>query len=188
MKARKLTKILDTTYTVADHGKYIGVGSPLCHNLFSVDKETLEIKYALDTFKVGRAALADRDFDHGLRVWDRLHELVASGEIQDILNGSDDIENPLPVFTFRDGEIVETVTDAYGWPNTTADGRLMHDNDYFPTRNKALAWGIKECSAEIDWRSKRVAEIQSESAKNIANLEADIGERQEWLDRLRKEV
>ena len=58
MKARLLKKLMnDTGYYPGDYGDYIALGSPLCHNLMSVDKESLKVTYALDTFKQGRACL-----------------------------------------------------------------------------------------------------------------------------------
>ena len=55
MKARLLKKLLnDTSYSVSNNKEYIAVGSPLCHDLMSVNKETGKVKYALDTFGKGR--------------------------------------------------------------------------------------------------------------------------------------
>ena len=55
MKARLLTKLLNNTgYRVNNNKDYIAVGSPLCHDLISVNKQTLKVKYALDTFREGR--------------------------------------------------------------------------------------------------------------------------------------
>ena len=97
MKARKLKKILnDTQYTVHETREHICVGSPLCSELFTVDKKTLKVKYALDTFREGRGALKHSS-EHLLFIWDKLHELVDSGEIKELIEGEDVLENPLPV-------------------------------------------------------------------------------------------
>jgi hypothetical protein len=54
MKARLLKKILNNTgYIINNKRDYIAVGSPLCHDLISVDKKTLKLKYALDTWGEG---------------------------------------------------------------------------------------------------------------------------------------
>lgn len=100
MKARHLTKLLNNTgYTVGDFGKYISVGSPLCHDLIKLDKESFKITYALDTFREGRKALENKS--ELLFIWDKLHELVASGEIKEIIEGNDTLENPLPVLRLK---------------------------------------------------------------------------------------
>ena len=88
MKARVLKKLLnDTEYLVADHGEYIAVGSPLCHKLISVDKATLKVTYALDTYGGGRKSLDNKELK---AIWDKLHELIESGEIKDIIEGQED--------------------------------------------------------------------------------------------------
>ena len=106
MKARLLKNLLNNTgYSVSNHRDYIAVGSPLCHDLISVNKETLKVKYALDTFREGRKCLEGKSNSKGenelLFIWDKLHELIENKEINDIINGKDIIKNPLPVFTIK---------------------------------------------------------------------------------------
>jgi hypothetical protein len=143
MKARLLKKLLgETKYIINNNEDYIAVGSPLCHNLISVDKKTLKIKYAIDTWNEGRSSLPNHD---ELRfIWDKLQEIIDNGQIKDIIEGQDEIENPLPVFTVRDGKLVKSFTDCYGWPNITIDGDLMYDNTWFKTELQAINYGIGE--------------------------------------------
>jgi len=145
MKARALKKELnDTGYSVSNHDGYIAVGSPLCHDLFRVDKDTMKIKYALDTFNEGRECLIARDNEELLFIWDKLHELVDSGRINYFIEGKDEIDNPLPVYSIRNGKVIESFTDGYGWPNTTEDGETMYDNTHFDDREKAIKHGIED--------------------------------------------
>ena len=164
MKARLLKKILnDTGYAISNNDTYIAVGSPMCHNLISVDKATLRVKYALDTFSKGREALT-KSSPELLFIWDKLHELIASGEIQDIVNGKDEIENPLPVFTVNsDGELIESITDAYGWPNTDDGGICMYNNTHFPTKEQAIKAGLDELRA----RKTSIVENISQRRKDL---------------------
>ena len=176
MKARLLSKLLDNPgYIIHDNGECICVGSPMCSHLISVDKETLKIKYALDTFHEGRKSISNEKLE---RIWDKLHELVETGEIRDIINGNDEIENPLPVFIADDGVVRESVTDKYGWPNTTIDGELMYDNTCFPTRKQAVKRGIKDMKAA--WKieletikdlSQRLSECIARYQQGVRNLE-----------------
>lgn len=170
MKARLLKKILNNTgYSVSNHGDYIAVGSPLCHDLISVNKEALKVKYALDTFREGRKCLEEKSNSKGenelLFIWDKLHELIASGQIQDIINGKDEIENPLPVFTVEDGKLVESVTDKYGWPNTDNNGFRMYDNTHFATPKKAIEYGISEYKSAKTNTISRIEELKSNLSK-----------------------
>jgi hypothetical protein len=168
MKARLLKHLLnDTKYTVADFDDCIGVGSSLCHDLIKLNKGTMAISYALDTFRDGRKCLMGRDDGHLLFIWDKLQELVDSGEIQEIINGNDEIENPIPVFYGNhDHEIIEAYTDKLGWPNTTHDGKLMYDNTHFASRVVAIQRELKD--AQIG--SKNISETIEELKEKLDRL------------------
>src|SRR6266496_4280440 len=149
MKARYLKKLLNNTgYTVAFYRTYIGIGSPLCHDLIKVDIDVMKTTYALDTWRKGRESVLHHE--ELTFIWDKLNELIETGEIKDIISGNDEISNPLPVYTVYKGELISTFTDAYGWPNVTIEGYLMHDNDYFKTEQEALQYGI----SDLEWGKK----------------------------------
>jgi hypothetical protein len=169
MKARKLKKILnDTGYIINNQDDYIAVGSPLCHNLISVDKKTLKIKYALDTWNTGRQSLGHNE-ELGL-IWDKLKELIDNGEIHDIINGNDEIDNPIPVYSIEEGELVVNWTHEYGWPNTTIDGTFMYENTHFKTRKEAIENGIREYKNRYEYRRERLEELK----EKIQKIEDDI--------------
>lgn len=165
MKALYLKKLLNTERVVADYGDYIAVGSAYVHNLINIDKKTLKLKYALDTFNEGRKSLTGKSDNELLDIYDKLQGLIDSGEINEIINGNDEIENPLTVWTSKDGELIETYTYAYGYPNTTYDGKLMHDNTYFKTKEEAIEEAISEHSYEITFFERRIGEIETELSK-----------------------
>jgi hypothetical protein len=166
MKARLLKKILnDTKYTCNNNTDYIAIGSPLCHDLISVNKKTLKLKYALDTWNEGRAGLVKENKEEILFIWDKLQELINSGQIQEIINGSDEIENPLPVYTVKNGELIQSFTDKYGWPNTTMDGFIMYENEWYKTRQEAIEYGISEYNAGLSILGRRKEEAQNELNK-----------------------
>lgn len=172
MKARVLTKILnDTEYIVNNDRDYIAVGSPLCHNLINLDKKTLKVKYALDTWNEGRAALETNSNTELLFIWDKLHELIESGEIQDIINGDDVIENPLPVFYIEEGLLVESSTDEYGWPNTTIEGYIMYENTHFDNKEDAIKQGISEHEAFKRLLEEQIEEREKELKEKHKDLE-----------------
>jgi hypothetical protein len=184
MKARLLKKLLnDTGYAISNNRDFIAVGSPLCHNLISVNKETLKVKYALDAFREGRKYLEGKSNSKAkmnfylfgenelLFIWDKLHELIESGQIQEIINGKDEIENPLPVFTVIDGKLVESVTDKYGWPNTDDNGICMYENTHFPTAKEAIEYGISEYKAREENTLRRIKELEEDLSKVKERLE-----------------
>jgi len=182
MKARLLTKLLnDTKYTVNNNRDYIAVGSPMCHDLISVDKKTLKIRYGLDTFLEGRKSLEGKTNAELASIWDKLHELIENGQIKDIIDGVDEIENPLPVFTIEDGKLVETCTDKYGYPNTTISGEIMYENTHFKTREEAIKHGIEEYEAGVRIMSRRLKELE----EDVSKVKNEIIKEQGFVDYLR---
>ena len=168
MKARKLKQLLNNTrYIISNNRDYIAIGSGMCHNLISVNKETLELKCALDYKGVGRDSLIGSRNAELIFIWDKLQELIQTGEILDIINGRDIIENPLPIFTVRDGRLIESVTDAYDWPNVDDNGELMYDNTHFKTKKEALEYGIKDNEAGVKMSSDRVLGLREEVNKYL---------------------
>lgn len=168
MKARYLKKLLnDTGYIVADHGKYIGVGSPLCHKLIAVDKTTMKITYALDTWNEGRKALKDKE-ELG-QIWDTLAALIASGEMRSIMDENDVLENPVPIWFWDSGTntVVERQTepDSFAWPAVAHDGTQIYDNSGFRTRAEAVACGVRNLRARKENLTERVAEKREEVKK-----------------------
>jgi len=160
MKARLLRKILnDTKYIINNNDDYIAVGSALCHDLIRVDKKTLKLRYALDTWNEGRSSIKHNEL---LFIWDNLQKLIDSGEIKNIIEEHDEIENPLPIFTVRDGKVVKSFTDKYGWPNVTIDGDLMYENTWFKTELEAINYGIKEYKAGMNIVQRTIDEKRKE--------------------------
>jgi len=147
MKARLLKKLLnDTGYAVHDYLNCICIGSPMCSTLVTMDKKNYALNYAADTFNQGRDALKN---DELVFIWDKLSHLADSGELNAIIEGDDELEINLPVFTVEDGVLKETVTDSYGWPNVTISGELMYDNTWFKTKEEAIQYGIKDMEYAI---------------------------------------
>jgi chromosome segregation ATPase len=162
MKIRKLRKILNNTgYALSNEGDYLAVGNAYIHNIIMLNKKTLELttycKNGRNEFESNSGKNVKLRF-----IWDKMTELIASGEIEDILEGKDVIENPLPVFTVVDGEVVESVTDSYEYPSTDNDGVLLHKNTHFPEKNQAIAEEISCLEARIEGREERIAELKKE--------------------------
>lgn len=133
-----------------------------------------KVKYALDYNGDGRKCLEGKINEKGdnelLFIWDKLHELIASGQIQDIINGKDEIENPLPLYTIEDGKVIASLTDKYEYPNTDNDGVLIYKNTHFPTREQAIQYGIESYKEDRLYALVRVEEKEKELLKAKAKL------------------
>lgn len=175
MKARLLRKLLNNTeYRISNHKDYIAIGSALCHDLIKFDKRTFAIKYALDTLKEGRVSLESDGKSELLFIWDKLRELTTTDQMHDIINGKDEIKNPLPVFTVNnDGELIESITDQYGYPNTDDDGNCMYDNTHFKTKAEALVYGINESKCDIKILRRRIGTLNAELQEAQNRLRAE---------------
>jgi hypothetical protein len=166
MKARKLRGLLNNTdYTIQQDGEKIFIGGAYCNDLISVNMETLEMNTALNKGE-GRAGLRN---DELVMIWDKLTELIKNGEIRDIIEGKDEIENPLTVYTVQDGELKECITDEYGWPNVTDDGFLMYENQYFRRKEAAIQRGIYDLESQII-SSKRLIDEYVDKLKRHKDL------------------
>lgn len=175
MKARKLKEILGTEYIVADFGDYIGIGSPLCHNLISIDKETRKMAHAL--------SLSGETLD----IWNRLVTLIQTKEFDDIVNGDDSVMNPVAVYYAEDGVIHEEFSEAIGWPNITQTGRLQHDNTDFASREEAIARGIARGIDEAEAGIKNLTMVVDQKKKEIWEAERRIAEFKDELESYKKE-
>lgn len=178
MKVKVLReKLKNTKRTIADFGDYVAVGSSMCHNLFSIDKKTLILSYALDTFNEGRKSLEKEKFEEGLVIWDTLSELIASGEIVDIINGIDTCENPIDVYTHKDGKIIKQQCEVFGWPNSTLCGDLMHKNTHYLSYEDALKDALNDQESYekqlIERASKRRIELEEIECK-LASVKRNL--------------
>lgn len=183
MKARLLKKLMNNTgYSPNDNKEYIALGSPMCHNLISVDKKTLKVTYALDTFKEGRRSLERKDSEELLFIWDKFHELIETGQIHEIIEGHDEIENPIPVWTFKNGELIESHTDKYGWPNTTFDGQMMYENLYFKTPEEAIDKAIHECEVGV----RLLKDIVKKKEEEVKKFQEDLKDQETYLENFKK--
>ena len=167
MQARKLKKLLDTGYIVQNCGEYAAIGSPYIHDIIKIDKQTLKIE-------VDRHILLNDKMENLIA---KIKELRENGTLRDILNGKDEITEPLPVFMYRGDQIVESKTDSYEWPNTDDDGYLLYENTTFKTREECLAYAIrdlsysfKSISEQLDQAKEEVARLQKRTEREAKAL------------------
>ncbi len=147
----------------------------------------MNIRYALDTYRTGRKSLEGKSNSDGenelLFIWDKFQELIDSGEITDIINGKDIIDNPLPVFTVDDGVLIESVTDKYGWPNTDDNGICMYENTHFSTAAQAFEYGLREYNAAVELFENRIMDIK----EKLSRAKSELKKYQDYILHLNKE-
>ena len=133
MKLRKLKKLLnDTGYILSRDTEYneilddekpyrprICVGSPYVRDLIVYNVVTKQLDHP-SCFNPDK----DSTFTELIEIWKRMHDLAESGELDEIALGDDELQNPIPVFTFRNNKIVKTFTEdgEFGWPYCDNEG------------------------------------------------------------------
>jgi hypothetical protein len=164
MKTRLLKELLgDTLFAVHKSDNRVCIGSPMCSDLISVDMSTMKIRYAIDTFNEGRKCLNNKE-TLGV-IWDKLQGLIDSGELQDIWDKDDEITHSIAVYRAKDGVIELHRTDEYGWPNVTASGEIMYNNEFFKTEKEALVYGIDNAKCSIENLEQRIEYQEEELSK-----------------------
>lgn len=192
MKARYLKHLLnDTGYIVhwsESRGKKgVCIGSPLCHDLLFVDAETLNLRYALDSFHEGRKSVAGRSNSELEFIWDKLAELIMSGKIKEIIREDDKLDNPIPVYYEKDGHILTAFTDKPGYPNVTSSGILMYENTHFVKIEDAVKHGIAEVAAGVEIYGCRLSEIHNE-LREFTGKHREAQEQLQGLVKFEKEL
>lgn len=132
-------------HIVAKHGENIHIGSSYINDIIVISPEGKIIK-----------AYKDRKYDDG---WStdvdlkRYQEEMFSDlkELKRLFHLKDEFEQLHPVFTYKQGRIVKTSCEKYGWPNTTVDGELMYNNTFFPTYKKAYEALLANTKLKYDW-------------------------------------
>ncbi len=164
MKARLLKKLLNNTnYRVHWSGNKVCIGSSLCSDLINVDATTLKLKYEMDTFREGVKSIKNEKLE---AIWYKLEELIKSGEIKDIIEGIEEVENPVTIYKIEDGKLITAYTESNEWPNVTHDGREILNNEYALNEIDAYKRGI----ADLEWRDEFLTERIQEKQKEIDEL------------------
>lgn len=156
MKARKLRELIGNEwlegYIIQDGGDTIEIGNSYVSGLITLDKKTLQIKYAFAVPKSEESNIESvKDKPALYLIWEALASLIREGKIQDIIEGNDEpeeLEETVTTYTFQGGRIIEEEAFAFGWPNVTLSGKLQYENSHFKTKREAIEAGIRETEAE----------------------------------------
>ena len=179
MKIRLLRKLLSNTELdissitdIFNRNSIITIGRVNVSGVIVLDIHNLNVCYSFPNRTEGREYIESVSDKELLYIWDRLHELIESGEIQDIIQGRDEIENPLPVFTIHNGELIRSVTDAYGYPNIDDNGVCMYNNTHYSTIKDAIEWATKEYSDCIVNDLSEIKELEKDLLRRSTRMKA----------------
>lgn len=183
MQAKKLKEILNTNYTIQETEDKICISSYYVTDLIAVNKKTLDLTYAMDTFHEGRNALKSENLES---VWDKLEEMIKNGSIKEIIEKNDSIEG-MKEFWYYDDQlktIVMSYTDEYGWPNVDYTGKLIYDNNCFTNEQDAINYGINTLLSNLKYTEEYFNEEIERFTEKTNKLNTKILKIQEGLTNL----
>lgn len=133
--------------------KLLCIGSPLCHDLITVNLTTRKFEDKLSARSRGGELQ---------RYWDEMQADV--DKLFSLIEVPDTFERSIPVFTFEDGDILEKRCEELDWPNVTHDGDIMN-NRFHETRAAAVEHAISNAEAGIENITQCIAERERETEK-----------------------
>lgn len=90
------------------------------------------------------------------------------GRFRELMANPDTFTASIPVYTWKDGEIVEKACEEFGWPNVTHDGELMYENTFFLDRRDTLKRAIREASAAVEAYERTLQEAREHVVRREA--------------------
>lgn len=138
------------------------IGSPYVYDLASINIETGKI--------IRKSQSAFKDF---LEKYYPIVEKASPELIKDLLAQQDTFERSIAIYTFDYGtyDILTKYCESFGYPNVTHDGCLIHESEYFENRSEAVERAKESLANEIEWRSRRVKELEAELLEAKTKLE-----------------
>lgn len=142
------------------------IGSPYVSELVSFD------------LKTGKCSERSGMFDRSFLAEYYPEVLEASPEeIVQILKEPDELGETFSVYTVDEetGELIEHRCEAYGWPNTTTDGVLMYDNEFFKTKEEALRYGLKSLTLYLKYLEDGLEKVLNDIPVQTAKITRVLG-------------
>lgn len=139
---------IDRHHVVVEDGN-IHIGSGFVHDLVVVDTKTGEVRQ-------------NKTFSDFLSKTYPALELASQSRLLDLIKTPDTFKASIPVYTFRDGEIIECQCEEPGYPNVTHDGQLMYENRFSIDIGQVVQWAKRDLEAWSDMLDRRKQDIESE--------------------------
>lgn len=161
---KKLKDHFGINHTVQVVGDKVAIGSAYVHDLVTIDVATGTVR-------------ANEAFSNFLELAYPHLLTAAPEEIAALIAEPDEFTAAIPVFTYRDADIIEKVCETPGWPNVTHDGELMYENTFSTDKAQVVAWAkkssaiaIRGLARNIEKWAREIAEMQAEKARHEAVL------------------
>lgn len=138
--------------------KGICIGSGYIHDLVVIDPKTGKVH-------------GDDGF-----MRQRYPELLVSApaEIVKLIDAQDVFDTSVPVFTYRESEIIEKRCEEPGWPNVTHDGCVMYENTFSTDKAKVIQWAHSSAELRVKYTKEQISRVESDLAALQKQLTHDL--------------
>lgn len=97
-----------------------------------------------------------------------------------LIQSEDQFEHSIPVYTAKNGRVVETYCEALGYPNTTHDGEVMFENSHYTNKDMAVDLARRNLHFMIKFLQDDIDDLE----KNINKRKIELDTQKEILDEL----
>lgn len=91
-------------------------------------------------------------------------------QVLELLKAPDVFSVSIPVYTYRDGRILEKLCEKQGWPNVTHDGCLMYENRFSTDREQVIRWAKRNAQLGVQYGMEAVLDAEKELARRKAHV------------------
>ena len=112
-------------------------------------------------------------------------------ELLQLIQTPDVFSAAIPVYTYKDGEIIEELCETPGWPNVTHAGNMMFENTYSTDKATVIAWAKKSAALETRYLNDDIVRRENELAEartQLAKAEAELARLDEDYPDIEKAV
>lgn len=79
-----------------------------------------------------------------------------------IIKTQDKFEQSIPVYSFKNGRIIESFCEMLGFPNTTHDGQIMYENTHHTNKEDAIEYARKNLASRIENLNDSLTEMENQ--------------------------
>lgn len=82
-------------------------------------------------------------------------------QILDLLAFQDEFESSIPVYTYKDDQIILKYCEKAGYPNVTHDGILMYENTFSVDKDIVVGWAKRDVDLRLERYLERITESEA---------------------------
>jgi len=89
---------------------------------------------------------------------------AAPATLKRLVKAKDSFDKAIPVYTYKDAEIITEHCEELGFPNVTHEGNIQYNNTYSSDRAEVIEWMKRNAEASVELWQRRVEEDEKRLA------------------------